>query len=272
MNCDFAVPEAPYNERRMANVDDDEYEIPLRDQRIFGAGLKRKRVQSVPSTPETASTRSLSATPSTSAADKYLSIVLKNAPQSAQTVSDSPATKLAAIEDAGLPSNEEVADSTAGKQYAAATECDICHRPPLGQGVKHESSIAHQICLQHSHPPSHVDRTRKGLAVLETQGWDPDSRLGLGVGGEGRLHPVKATENPMRAGLGATFDRVKAPEKPTRLDAGKVKLMEKEEKKRAESLRNAFYRSEDVERYLGQDQTNTALDMKAFKQSKRGRK
>ena len=39
---------------------DDEYEIALRDQRIFGAGIKRKRIQFVASTAETTSTQSLS--------------------------------------------------------------------------------------------------------------------------------------------------------------------------------------------------------------------
>lgn len=61
----------------MANMDDDEYEIPLRDQRYFGAGIKRKRIQFVSSTSQEAASTSLPTTPSTSAADRYLSIVLK---------------------------------------------------------------------------------------------------------------------------------------------------------------------------------------------------
>lgn len=255
----------------MATVEDDEYEIPLRDQRIFGAGVKRKRIQFVQSTLVTASTLSLPATPSASAADRYLSIVLNKAAPSTRAESAPPTTAIA--EDAGSRDERAATRSSeeGQRQDEVVAECEICHRPMSALAAKHESSIAHQICVQHSYPPSHVDRTRKGLAVLEGQGWDPDSRLGLGAGGEGRLHPVKATENPERAGLGARFDRMKAVEKQIRLDAGKVKLMEKEGKKRAESLRNAFYRSEEVERYLGQEQTNAALDMKAFKRSKGGR-
>ncbi|TKA74355.1 hypothetical protein B0A55_05523, partial [Friedmanniomyces simplex] len=155
----------------------------------------------------------------------------------------------------------------------AQAECEICHRPLMKTDTAastHETSIAHQICLQHSHPPSHIDRTRRGLAVLEGQGWSPDSRLGLGAEGEGRLHPVKAVENPKRAGLGARFEKVKAVEKPVKLDAGKVMLLEMEGKKKAESLRNAFYRSEEVETYLGQEEGSQGLDMQASDRSRRG--
>ncbi|KAK0337382.1 hypothetical protein LTR94_004875 [Friedmanniomyces endolithicus] len=93
----------------------------------------------------------------------------------------------------------------------------------------------------------------QGLAVLEGHGWSPDSRLGLGPEGVGRLHPVKAVKNPERAGLGARLEEMKAVKKPVRLDAGKVKLLQLEGKRKAEKLRNAFYRSEEVEKYLGEE-------------------
>ncbi|EMC91658.1 hypothetical protein BAUCODRAFT_79319 [Baudoinia panamericana UAMH 10762] len=211
----------------MTDLDDDEYEIPLRDQRYFGSGVKRKRIQFVPSTPGT-SIRSLPSPSVASAADRYLAIVLKR-PQVATTA------------------HEE-------------NLCDICHLPvAVSDATRHKTSIAHQVCLQHSHPPSDVDRTRKGLAVLERQGWDPDSRLGLGAAGDGRLHPVKAVENADRLGLGANREKVKKSERPAKLDAGKVKLLEKAKQKEAEALRNAFYRSEEVERYLGQQDRGAEL-------------
>lgn len=47
--------------------------------------------------------------------------------------------------------------------------------------------------------------------------------------------------------------------------------MEQEGKKHAERLWSAFYRSEEVEKYLGQKQIHADLDLKAFKRSKRGR-
>ena len=248
----------------MAAAEDDEYEIPLRDQRVFGAGIKRKRIAFVPSTTELTSTQSLPATPRASASQRYLDIVLKKPasaePASALSPNDGEATATNADSDGAPPE---------------ATTCEICHRPlsPTDSDAvvkPHETSMAHQICLQHSHPPSHVDRTLKSLAVLQNQGWDPDSRLGLGAEGRGRLHPVRAVENPKRAGLGAKFDPVKVVEKPVKLDAGKVKALEKERKKKAEGLRNAFYRSEEVEKYLGEDQSHRELDLKAFEQAKRG--
>ncbi|KAK4543570.1 hypothetical protein LTR36_005465 [Oleoguttula mirabilis] len=251
-------------------MEDDEYEIPLRDQRYFGAGVKRKRIQFVTSTGLAQST-SLPSTPSTSAADRYLSIVLKK-PESEIVRRSSPPSEEwkhspgAQLDDAS--GDQDAVHQESGKRAT----CSICKRPlSVSNATQHESSITHQICLQHSHPPSHIDRTRKGLNVLESQGWDPDSRLGLGAeGSEGRLYPVRATENPQRAGLGARFDKAKVMEKTVRLDAGKVRLVEQKGKGKAEALRNAFYRSEEVEKYLGQEQADTALDLEAFKRSKRG--
>ena len=66
------------------------------------------------------------------------------------------------------------------------------------------------------------------------------------------MYPIKAKENPNRAGLGVKPELLKLPEKPMRLDAGEVRKMEVEGKKKAMRLREAFYRSEDVVRYLGQ--------------------
>jgi len=252
---------------------EDEYEVPLRDQRYFGAGIKRKRIQFVPSTPDPARTKSLPSPPSTSAAERYLSIVLKKPTQDERPTSAPPAKYPAAK--AAINEEEDVVTESAATAYERDGQnpvlCDICDKA-ISRGdaaASHESSIAHQICLQHSHPPSHIDRTRKGLAVLESHGWDPDSRLGLGAEGKGVLYPIKAKENPVRAGLGARFDvKARRAEKPVELDAGKAQAMEKEGKKKAERLRNAFYRSEEVERYLGQEQVNTVLDLRAFKHAK----
>ncbi|KAK5136621.1 hypothetical protein LTR08_002635 [Meristemomyces frigidus] len=246
----------------MAAAEDDEYEIPLRDQRYFGSGLKRKRIQFVPSTAATAQSTNLPTTPATSVADRYLSIVLK------QSISEE-APSQSPINDAPETAYEE------RDVAAAVAQCDICRKPVIAQDAQahHERSITHQICLQHSHPPSHIDRTRKGLNVLENQGWDPDTRLGLGAtGSEGRLYPVRAIKNPDKAGLGARLNwKVKVKEKPVKLDAGKARLVEMDGKKEAERLRNAFYRSEEVEKYLGDEQVHAELDLKAFERSRRGR-
>jgi hypothetical protein len=238
--------------------DDDEYEIPLRDQRYFGAGLKRKRVRFVPSTEQTQQigSASLPTTPSaSSAADRYLAIVLGTA----ERASSAPAAEHVTVE----PSQAKEADKLGKDTYseaikplddAGALYCDLCHRNIAANVSRaaHEGSIAHQISLQHSYPPSHVDRERKGLAVLQDHGWDPDSRLGLGAKGEGILQPIKAVDNPHKAGVGARFAPARVTEKPVKLDAGKVRRLEQEGKKKAERLRNSFYMSDDVQKYLGE--------------------
>lgn len=254
----------------MADTEDDEYEIPVRDQRYFGAGIKRKRIQFVPSTSNEAAIQRLPSTPSQPAADQYLAIVFKDTVPSGRVASAPHATsanggdKSTAI----IRHDEDVVDGV-----NLDRTCDICGRPVTAEASArtHETSIAHQICLQHSHPPSHIDRKRRGLAVLESQGWDPDGRRGLGMQGEGILHPIKAKENPLRAGLGVNLADLKAkPVKLVGLDAGKVRSMEKAEKKKAERLRNAFYRSEDMEKYLGgEGETNENLDLNAFKRARR---
>ena len=257
----------------MAAVEDDEYEIPLRDQRYFGSGLKRKRIQFVPSTTTTTTEKSsLPTTRSTSVAEWYLSIALNKTEHEATAVGASPSHPLHSATQAVIHTPH--APNLPEEERDIVTQCETCHKPLSTSSTQttHECSIIHQICLQHSHPPSHIDRTRKGLNVLESQGWDPDTRLGLGSkGSEGRLYPVRAVENPNKAGLGAQFDKVKAKEKPLKLDAGKARLLELDGKKKAQRLRNAFYGSDAVERYLGEEQVHTELDLKAFERSRCGR-
>ena len=258
----------------MATFEDDEYEIPLRDQRYFGAGLKRKRIQFVPSTTTTTSqSRGLPTTASKTVAERYLSIALKKA------IPESPGLETSSDYGGHLraPAEPQAHDALdlLGEETATIAQCDICHKPVAASDAQtqtsHERSITHQICLQHSHPPSHIDRTRKGLNVLSSQGWDPDTRLGLGAkGSEGRLYPVRAVENPNKSGLGARFDKVKVEAKAVKLDAGKARLSELEGKKRAEKLRDAFYRSDEVEKYLGEGQMHAELDLRAFARSRRG--
>lgn len=246
----------------MAAVDDDdEYEIPLRDQRYFGAGLKRKRVLFVPSSEQAQqkSSTSLPATPrASSAADRYLSIVLGQS-NTTERASSAPvderrtASTITAQEPEKAESgtNAEDAQTTT---HAGGLYCDSCGSNIAANVSRaaHEGSIAHQISLQHSYPPSHIDRDRKGLAVLQGHGWDPDSRLGLGAKGEGRLQPIKAVDNPHKAGVGARLAPAVVKEKPKRLDAGGVRKMEQERKKKTEQLARAFYMSDDVQKYLGE--------------------
>jgi hypothetical protein len=241
--------------------DDDEYEIPLRDQRYFGAGLKRKRVRFVPSTEQAQQNGSATLpkiSKASSAADKYLSIVLG---QSNTTECASPASTaehvtvtLGQAKEQDKPVEVAGLEDTNIPEENSGLYCDPCHRSIASNVSRaaHESSIAHQISLQHSHPPSHVDRDRKGLAVLQDHGWDPDSRLGLGAKGEGILQPIKAVDNPHKAGVGARLAAARVKEKPVKLGAGRMRLLEQEGKKKAERLRNSFYMSDDVQKHLGE--------------------
>lgn len=241
--------------------DDDEYEIPLRDQRYFGAGLKRKRIRFVPSTEQAQQkpSTSLPTTPRTSsAADRYLSIVLGQS-NTTERSSSAPAGEQTAALAIQAKEPETAGSDTALEEPKQLNpddgfECDVCRRRigPKTSRAAHEGSIAHQISLQHSYPPSHVDRERKGLAVLQDHGWDPDSRLGLGAKGEGILQPIKAVDNPHKAGVGARLAPAVVKEKPVKLDAGRVRKMEQEGKKKAEQLRKSFYMSDDVQKYLGE--------------------
>lgn len=220
--------------------DDDEYEIPLVDQRVFGAGIKRKRVKFVPST-----TASSNPTPPGSSAksvsDHYLSLVLP-------------------------PQEPDQAQSSkyggSGVEQGASQVCEICKLPleeasteetELSKSRPHEASLAHQVCLVHSHPPSHLDRSRKGLAYLSAYGWDPDARVGLGASGQGIQFPIKSKPKDDKLGIGVVVPKEfeKRKKKEVKLDAGKVRKMQEADRKKGEKLREMFYRNDDVERYLG---------------------
>lgn len=93
-----------------------------------------------------------------------------------------------------------------------------------------------------------------GLNVLQTQGWDPDSRKGLGVEQQGMQYPIKAKPKNDTLGIGVQVPKnlpVKKKEKVQTYDAKKVRKMAMEDKKRHERLRRQFYGNPDVERYLG---------------------
>ena len=135
----------------------------------------------------------------------------------------------------------------------------MCHQPISST---HESSIAHQVCLQHSHPPSHLDRAHVGVRYLSSYGWDPDNRKGLGAREEGITIPVKAKEKKDTAGLQETLDEDEVAkvrrkmsswakeDKVVKMNAKEVRIKDMEVKKRAETLRQNFY-GPDLEKYLG---------------------
>jgi hypothetical protein len=253
--------------------DEDEYEVPLQDQRLFGAGIKRQRVKFVPSSSACSTDPAVSAESVKSISGLYLSMVLpKDAPSSENSVLLSlPSPTPSAFAEEVLPSTNETSDpqmceicklplSTSDEkvnppfQDNFSPSADLQTQLPRRKPRPHEASIAHQVCIMHSHPPSHLDRSRKGLAYLSVYGWDPDSRKGLGVEGQGIKFPIKAKPKDDRLGIGAVLPKpgdFKKKEKPQKLDAGKIRKLQERDKRKGEKLRELFYRSEDVERYLG---------------------
>lgn len=279
--------------------DDEDYFVPLEDQRVFGAGIKRKRVPFVRASDDlqtTAPSAPISHTPARSVADIYSSIVLSkkhkkyrnNADKQAKEVvadlrdeiSSAPIATIASSETTihTQPTSEQQKDVVA---VAKGTVCEICNLPITANPPKdsdldetetistttkhtpHEASMVHQICLQHSHPPSHLDRTRPGLRYLASYGWDPDSRVGLGAEGRtGILQPIKPKAKTSTSGLGLAKEdeeaiaarkglRKQQQEQRQKLNAKQVRLAHLADKKKGEKLRELFYASDDIQRYLG---------------------
>jgi hypothetical protein len=252
--------------------DDDTYEIPLQDQRVFGAGIKRKRVKFVPSAAASSAPPISSGASAKSVSDFYLKLVLPSGDESSKEAPP------AAISPSRPPISPEGSQQDEPEQPELQI-CEICNLPlitsvdvplvstgDISEGTgdalnqrrakprPHEASLAHQVCLTHSHPPSHLDRNRKGLAYLSSYGWDPDARVGLGPSGQGIQYPVKTKPKDDKLGIGVILpkeaDRSKK-EKIDKLDAGRVRKLYDKDKKKAERLREMFYRNDDVERYLG---------------------
>ncbi|KAI0546087.1 hypothetical protein F4679DRAFT_558926 [Xylaria curta] len=214
-------------------------EVPLQHKRPFGSGLKRKQVIFVPASSghlnSTDEGKPKASDPSKSVSDIYLSIV--------------------------LPKDTKEAAPIDGTNTDRPDVCDIC-KLPVNESVDtgkppsrpHEASIAHQVCMSHSHPPSALDRSRMGLGVLRAQGWDPDARTGLGALNQGISFPIKAKPKNNTLGLGVEVPKdiaTRKKEKPQMLNAKKVRKMAADDKKRHEKLRHQLYGNPDVEKYLG---------------------
>ncbi|KAI9679270.1 MAG: hypothetical protein M1817_005289 [Caeruleum heppii] len=234
---------------------DEEYVVPLQDQRVFGAGLKRKRVQFVPSgssAPSVQPSRAHDEHHGHSIGDYYLSLVLPDSKRNPQAISpvvsahqeqmNRPLTTLPRCDVCHLPLDSD-----------AASETIVPSPPTTTTTPAHEASLAHQVCLTHSHPPSHLDRHRKGIQYLSSYGWDPDSRLGLGVAGEGIRAPIKGKVKRDTLGIGMKLPEKEVgvrPKKVERLDAKGVRRKEADLRKRGQKLQDLFYASEDLEKYL----------------------
>ena len=180
---------------------------PREQQRIFGAGIKRRRIDFVPATiAPTPAIKSAARTTLSISPGGYLNIVLKNS--TSREVHNCTSNK--------VPHPERIA--TRRRVDVRGALCGICDLPidlpcdaTSTASTNHESTIAHMVCLTHSHPPSHLDRNRQGLKVLSSFGWDPDSRQGLGATGKGIRALIKAKVKNDSVGLGAKTKRAESP-------------------------------------------------------------
>ncbi|KAH7016914.1 hypothetical protein EDB80DRAFT_274110 [Ilyonectria destructans] len=214
---------------------DDKEDVPLHHKRAFGAGLKRKRVEFVPAKDPDAGIKSTiegPKTPATAIGDLYASVVLKTAAPAAQPTDEATPQDVVEI-------------------------CPVCALPATASSRPHEASLAHQVCLAHSHPPSALDRSRMGLRALEAQGWDPDARQGLGREGDGMRYPIKVTAKENTLGVGAAVPesvrKKEKVEKPKKLNRKEMRQLAAKEKLRNERLQGEIYGRVDVERYLRGD-------------------
>jgi hypothetical protein len=217
----------------------DEDEIPLHRKRPFGSGLKRQRVEFVRAQDADVSSLPGTGPSGPEVADVYASIVMSK--------------PKATITDPKEP------QETVTKVSKICAVCALTYTTSL---EKHEATLAHQVSLSHSHPPSALDRSRMGLRTLATAGWDPDARVGLGREGDGMRFPIKVTAKEDTLGIGATPAEPlpPKPEKPRALKARERKALEMKEKQKGEGLQREIFGSVDVERYLrGDTEGNTGL-------------
>lgn len=240
LNCRSVKMTADENDDGFDDFDD----VPLQHKKPFGSGLRRNEIKFVPASDEgtEAEKQQREKSKGQSISDFYLSMVLKK-PEPAATHKEPAKPPVCDICSMPLTLTDDSASSSTISRRSAGP---------------HEASIAHQVCLAHSHPPSAIDRSRMGLTVLAAQGWDPDARAGLGATGQGTQYPVKAKPKEDRLGVGvvvpkdgAAKKKAKEKEKPKLLDAKKVRKMAAEDRKRADRLQKELFGRVDLERYLG---------------------
>lgn len=225
---------------------DDLNDVPLQHKKPFGSGLRRNEIKFVPASNEdtAAANQQRDKANGRSISDFYLNMVLKK-PEPAATQKEPAKPPVCDI--CSLPLIPTDDDTSTNASTSTSNQ------KPAGP---HEASIAHQVCLTHSHPPSALDRSRMGLTVLASHGWDPDSRAGLGAVGQGTQYPVKAKPKEDRLGVGVVLPKdgsakKKEKERPKLLDAKKVRKMAAEDRKRADKLQRELFGRVDLERYLG---------------------
>ncbi|KAK4181815.1 hypothetical protein QBC36DRAFT_316637 [Triangularia setosa] len=232
------MPRPPEPTGPPSPIEDEFDDIPLHQKRPFGSGLYKKAITFVPASSSLKTVNDAPATSGNSIADLYLSMVLPPPSPTKVTLEDKP------------PPNQETTEEPSPSSPPLC--CPSCLLP---LGPDHEKSLAHQLSLPHSHPPSALDRSRMGLQYLSSQGWDPDSRRGLGSGQQGIQHPIKPKPKDDRLGLGVEIPKhlkgKSSPPKEKLLDAKKVRKQYEQEKKKKERVMKELHGDGKWEKYLG---------------------
>lgn len=219
---------------------EDEYTIPLAYPAPYGTGIKKKGIKFVSA--GTVETSSNAQAPSgEDISSSYLALVL-----------DKPQADTA---------DEQSSKSNPDAKTQIVARCQTCNLPlDDAEGIEHHTSLAHQVKLPHIYPPNAIDRTRKGFAYLEAQGWDADSRSGLGAQGEGILRPIQVSEKKDKAGVGdrsrsatpGKGNSKKVQKGPQGLDPKASRKLDQEKAKRGQRLHDMFYTNDEVAKYLGE--------------------
>ncbi|CAH0050296.1 unnamed protein product [Clonostachys solani] len=231
---------------RSSDEEEEEEDIPLHHKKPFGSGLKRKKIEFVRATEpdETAVAASASRVKASAIGDLYASIVLGQSSASSGTPTPTPEVVAEAAAAGGVTPQET----------SNQTICPVCLLPITTSISKHNASLAHQVSLEHSHPPSALDRSRMGLKALEAQGWNPDARQGLGREGEGMRFPIKVSAKEDNLGIGATIPEMKEGEvkvvKEKPMSVKELKAAQAKEKTKTEKLQREIFGSVDVDKYL----------------------
>ncbi|KAL5612557.1 hypothetical protein BROUX41_004345 [Berkeleyomyces rouxiae] len=234
----------------------DSDDIPLHLKRPFSSGIRRQKVvfveASLPDGTFSVAQNTTTNARDASVADSYLRLVMGE--------KDGPKLETGADPGDAVPDGQaaSTAESTGTPETLFCNICNITIGTARGPKAwsDHEASLAHQLSLPHSHPPSALDRSRMGLNYLRAYGWDPDSRHGLGVEEQGMQYPIKPKAKDSSTGIGYKQDPAKpgpggvAKAKPAVPTAKEKRKARQAEQEKARRLHDEFFAKDDVLRYL----------------------
>lgn len=251
--------------RRHPTRDDDELNedgasnTPLHRLPGFGTGLHRQRVAFVRAgeAPPAKGSPPAGSLPGGDVSDLYLSIVMGEAKKTETTTQKT------------IEKTVEAVVETATTSSTPA--CDICSLPlttaSSAAAHHHETCLVHQVALDHSKPPSALDRGRFGLTIMSAQGWDPDSGRGLGADQQGMAYPIEAKLRPDRQALGSqpatttsssssskrpsgTSASTPAPSRNRQYSRKQLRHIEEDRRRRHDRLREQIMGNKDLDKYL----------------------